>query len=115
MAFGKDTLGLNRPYRRGVAAIGGLGRCWVLNEFNKPLTTVMFNLIVIQHQSFDVSVMYSSSLSVPLVAGPVRPGLFLFRHGLYAMPKPTTRDFLQISQAIPTSCVASFPAKQSLQ
>jgi hypothetical protein len=34
------------------------------------------NLIVIQHQSFDVSVMYSHSLRVPLVAGPLWPGPF---------------------------------------
>ena len=44
-----------------------------------PLTTVTLNLIMIQHQSIDVFVMYSSSLSVPLTAGPLWPGPFLFR------------------------------------
>ena len=37
------------------------------------------NLIVIQHQSFNVSVMYSHSLRVPLMAGPLRPGPFFKR------------------------------------
>ena len=42
----------------------------VLSEVSQRLTTVILNLIVIQHQSFDVSNMYSHSLRVPLMAGP---------------------------------------------
>ena len=44
----------------------------VLSEVSQRLTTVILNLIVIQHQSFDVSVMYSHSLRVPLMAGPFK-------------------------------------------
>jgi len=43
----------------------------VLSEANQRLTTVILNLIVIQHQSFDVPVIYSHSLRVPLMAGPL--------------------------------------------
>ena len=38
------------------------------------------NLIVIQHQSFNVSVMYSRSLRVPLMAGPLWPGHFFVQY-----------------------------------
>ena len=46
------------------------------SEANQRLTKVILNLIVIQLQSFDVSVMYSHSLRVPLAAGPLRSGPF---------------------------------------
>ena len=44
------------------------------------------NLIVIQHQSFNVSVMYSHSLRVPLMAGPLCLAFFSSDAGLYVMP-----------------------------
>jgi hypothetical protein len=72
----RKRLSSKRPYKPGVTAIGGIGEYGVLNEFENPLTTVLLNLTMIQHQSFDVYIMYSSSLSVPLMAGPLWPGYF---------------------------------------
>jgi len=58
----------------------------------------MLNHTMIQHQRFDVAVMYSSSLSVPLMAGPLWPGPFLFRRWAGRHVKARNEGlFIQIS------------------
>ena len=62
---------LGTQYKRVVGGIGGFGRYVQPRRANQSYNTVMLNLIVIQHQSFDVPVIYSHSLRVPLMAGPM--------------------------------------------
>ena len=60
--------------------------CQVLSEVSQYFNTAIFNLIVIQHQSFDVPVIYSHSLRVPLMAGPLCLAFFYSGDGVDVIP-----------------------------
>ena len=76
------SLGSRR--RRAVEGFGGFDRYIQPRRANQSYNTVMLNLIVIQHQSFDVPVIYSHSLRVPLMAGPLCLAFFLRWAGRHA-------------------------------
>ena len=63
--------GLGTRCRRVVEGVGGFDRYIQSRRANQSYNTVMLNFIVIQHQSFDVVIIYSHSLRVPLMAGPL--------------------------------------------
>ena len=75
---------LGTRYRRVVGGIGGFDGYVQPRRANQSYNTVMLNLIVIQHQSFDVPVIYSHSLRVPLMAGPLCLAFFLRWAGRHA-------------------------------
>ena len=75
---------LGTQYKRVVGGIGGFDRCVQPRRANQSNNTVMLNLIVIQHQSFDVPVIYSHSLRIPLMAGPLCLAFFLRWAGRHA-------------------------------
>ena len=77
---------LGTQYKRVVGGIGGFDRYVQPRRANQSYNTVMLNFIVIQHQSFDVPVIYSHSLRVPLMAGPMCLAFFSSDAGLYVMP-----------------------------
>ena len=70
---------LGTRYRRVLEGVGGFDGYIQPRRANQSYNTVMLNLIVIQHQSFDVPVIYSHSLRVPLMAGPLCLAFFLFK------------------------------------
>ena len=65
-AFGTFSDSLKIQYRRVVGGIGLFGWYVWSSKANQRLNTAILNLIVIQYQSIDVSLMYSRSLRVPL-------------------------------------------------